>query len=74
MALNAWASSANSAGICACDRRWVRELADTPAATSLMRRNGRKPLRAAQAPSKAVASAESPTVSQIKCCMRCKKC
>ncbi|MOA22845.1 hypothetical protein D3C78_1434350 [compost metagenome] len=74
MALNVWASSASSAGIWSSGRRWVRELAETPAATSLMRRNGRSPLRAAQAPSSAVASAQRLTVSQIKCCMRCRKC
>ena len=74
MALTAWASSASSTGICSWGKRCVREWAETLAATSPMRRSGRKPLRAAQAPSRAVARAERPTVSQIKRCMRCRKC
>ncbi|MNL33583.1 hypothetical protein D3C87_1555040 [compost metagenome] len=52
----------------------MSDCADTPLATALMRRNGRSPLRAAQAPSRAVAKADKPTVSQIRCCMRCRKC
>ena len=74
MALKACAKSASSVGICASGKRAVSESAETLAAIALMRRNGRKPLRAAHAPKMAVANAERPTVIQIKRCMRCKKC
>ncbi|MNL38485.1 hypothetical protein D3C87_1607000 [compost metagenome] len=74
MALKLWDISASSGGMFSSGSREFSDCAETPLATALIRRNGRKPLRAAQAPSSAVARADRPTVSQIKCCMRCRKC
>ncbi|MNG22643.1 hypothetical protein D3C84_1071520 [compost metagenome] len=74
MALKWWAISASSGGMFSSGRRAFSDCAETPRATALMRRNGRRPLRAAQAPSRAVARADRLTVSQIRCCMRCRKC
>ncbi len=74
MAFKDWPRSANSAGKPCTGRRVVSDCADTPAASLVMRRKGRKLTRAAQAPSSAVASADRPTVNQISPCMRCRKC
>lgn len=74
MAFSSPASPRSSSGIRLASRRVVRELAETRAATSRIRRSGARLAPVAQAPSSAVASADRLMVSQINWRMRCRKC
>lgn len=76
MALKWWAISASSGGMFSSGSRALSDCAETPLAIAPMRRNGRNSAaRAAQVTQEfLVARADKPTVSQIRRCMRCRKC